>query len=341
MQPNEIGVLTTPCEMTFNNERLFELFGIVEILRKKKTSPADLKRHLKKLVTQSEQIKKYKKDFDYCKSNYAHIEHITDNEIVEDLYKYLIDDDLFLLESEKLKNYFNDQEKSRKLVLKKYKLKNNPLEFFARLTYWREHRKQVNLMGIHLLFYILDAIEILTGISVSYLKHLSPDEVPSILNGFISLDMLEKRSREGFMLEVRDGEKRLIAGKEAESINNEMEKKMMSQSDEKIISGFVASQGYARGIARVILSKDEFGKFQEGEILVTGMTRPEFVPLMKKAAGIVTNEGGITCHAAIVSRELNKPCIIGTQIATQVIRDGDLIEVRANHGTVRILERKQ
>jgi pyruvate,water dikinase len=69
------------------------------------------------------------------------------------------------------------------------------------------------------------------------------------------------------------------------------------------------------------------------------MTRPEFVPLMKKAAGIVTDEGGITCHAAIISRELGKPCIIGTQTATQIIKDGDLVEVRANHGTVRILNR--
>lgn len=77
----------------------------------------------------------------------------------------------------------------------------------------------------------------------------------------------------------------------------------------------------------------------EGEILVTGMTRPEYVPLMKKAAAIVTDEGGITCHAAIVSRELKKPCIIGTKIATQVLNDGDLVEVDAERGVVRVLER--
>ena len=65
------------------------------------------------------------------------------------------------------------------------------------------------------------------------------------------------------------------------------------------------------------------------------MTRPDYIAGMKKAAAIVTNEGGITCHAAIVSRELGIPCIIGTKIATQVFKDGDLVEVNANHGWVR------
>ena len=83
----------------------------------------------------------------------------------------------------------------------------------------------------------------------------------------------------------------------------------------------------------------ESASFQDGSVLVTGMTRPEFVPLMKRASAIITDEGGITCHAAIVSRELKKPCIIGTKIATQVLKDGDLVEVDADNGVVRILER--
>jgi len=81
-------------------------------------------------------------------------------------------------------------------------------------------------------------------------------------------------------------------------------------------------------------------QFQPEEILVTGMTRPEFIFLIKKASAIVTDEGGVTCHAAVVSRELHKPCVIGTKIATQVLHDGDLVEVDANQGVVKILKRK-
>ena len=74
---------------------------------------------------------------------------------------------------------------------------------------------------------------------------------------------------------------------------------------------------------------------------MTGMTRPEFVPLMKRASAIVTDEGGITCHAAIVSRELNIPCIIGTKIVTKVLKDGDEVEVDADNGVVKIIKKAE
>jgi phosphoenolpyruvate synthase/pyruvate phosphate dikinase len=107
--------------------------------------------------------------------------------------------------------------------------------------------------------------------------------------------------------------------------------------DGRSIKGEIGNTGQASGKVRIIRKNVEFDTFVEGEILVTGMTRPEFVPLMQKAAGIITDEGGITSHAAIVSRELNKPCIIGTRIATQVLKNGDRVEVDANTGVVTIL----
>jgi pyruvate,water dikinase len=67
------------------------------------------------------------------------------------------------------------------------------------------------------------------------------------------------------------------------------------------------------------------------------MTRPEYMPAILKAAAIIADEGGITCHAAIVSRELGIPCIVGTKIATQALKDGDLVEVDADKGIVKIL----
>jgi len=74
--------------------------------------------------------------------------------------------------------------------------------------------------------------------------------------------------------------------------------------------------------------------------LVTSMTRPEFVPAMRKAVAIVTDEGGITSHAAIVSRELGIPCVIGTKSATKVLKDGWIVQVKANHGQIVVLEKR-
>ena len=81
--------------------------------------------------------------------------------------------------------------------------------------------------------------------------------------------------------------------------------------------------------------EEDFKKFKKGDILITSMTRPEFLPLMRKAKAVITNEGGITSHAAIVARELKIPCIIGTKIATEIFKDGDHVEVDANYGWIR------
>jgi pyruvate,water dikinase len=110
-----------------------------------------------------------------------------------------------------------------------------------------------------------------------------------------------------------------------------------SQKETRELKGQIGNKGKIQGIIRVVRSAEQFNLFQEGEILVTGMTRPEFVPLMRRAAAIVTDEGGITCHAAIVSRELNKPCIIGTKFATHILKDGDEVLVDANQGIITIL----
>ncbi len=105
---------------------------------------------------------------------------------------------------------------------------------------------------------------------------------------------------------------------------------------EVLLQGLGAAPGAASGRVRVIASLDDRdGSLQEGDILVTHMTAPDWVPLMRRSAAIVTDSGGMTCHAAIVSRELGIPCVVGTGSATEKLRDGELVTVDATHGTVR------
>lgn len=104
----------------------------------------------------------------------------------------------------------------------------------------------------------------------------------------------------------------------------------------KELKGQSAFKGKVRAPARVILDKRNAGELKEGEILVTTMTMPDFVPAMKISSGIITNEGGVLCHAAIMSRELRKPCIIGTKIATDVIKTGQMVTLDADTGMVII-----
>lgn len=100
------------------------------------------------------------------------------------------------------------------------------------------------------------------------------------------------------------------------------------------LKGNVASGGQAQGEVRIILEESEFPKFQPGEILVTEETRPTFVSIMRKAKAVITNTGGMLCHAAIISRELQIPCLTGVHGATKILKTGDEVEIDGEKGTV-------
>ncbi len=106
------------------------------------------------------------------------------------------------------------------------------------------------------------------------------------------------------------------------------------EAGRELARGLGAAPGVAAGRVRVIRSRDDASELDEGEILVTRMTAPDWVPLMRRAAAIVTDSGGMTCHAAIVSRELGIPCVVGTGDGTDELTDGERVTVDAGHGVV-------
>ena len=108
-------------------------------------------------------------------------------------------------------------------------------------------------------------------------------------------------------------------------------------SSVKEFRGAVAFRGLVKGYAKIITKRDQISSLKNNEILVAVMTTPDYIPAMKKASAFITDEGGITCHAAIIAREMKKPCIIGTKVATKVLKDGDLVEVDAERGVVKIM----
>ncbi len=103
-----------------------------------------------------------------------------------------------------------------------------------------------------------------------------------------------------------------------------------------ILNGAGASPGIGSGSVKVLKSPKEIGKVKEGDVLVAEMTSPDYVPAMKKAAAIVTDEGGQTSHAAIVSRELGIPCVVGTKDATKVLKDDMVVTVDGSEGSVYV-----
>ncbi len=101
-----------------------------------------------------------------------------------------------------------------------------------------------------------------------------------------------------------------------------------------LLRGLGGAPGSASGAARVLTSLADAASLSDGDVLVTHMTSPDWLPLLRRAAGVVTDSGGMTCHAAIVSRELGIPCVVGTGEATQRLRDGEIVTVDATRGLV-------
>ena len=101
-----------------------------------------------------------------------------------------------------------------------------------------------------------------------------------------------------------------------------------------LLRGLGGAPGSASGAARVLTSLADAAALGDGDVLVTHMTSPDWLPLLRRAAGVVTDSGGMTCHAAIVSRELGIPCVVGTGEATSKLRDGEIVTVDATRGLV-------
>ncbi len=152
--------------------------------------------------------------------------------------------------------------------------------------------------------------------------------------------------RNFYVLHLNKNSLNLLVGKDAHSLYLKHIGEHVKEKTKKEIKGTSASIGKVRGRARIIrveglntLMKD-MKQFQKGDIMVTTMTQPTMVPIARKAAAIVTNEGGITSHASIIAREFEIPCVVGTKVATKVIKDGDLIEVDGDKGIVKITKNK-
>jgi len=170
------------------------------------------------------------------------------------------------------------------------------------------------------------------NISLNDFWYLSKEEIVGGLREKINIEsIIAKRKIEGFTIKQVGKKIKVLTGVKPEDwheaalpINNK-EIKGNAAFIGKIIKGKVQ-----------IVFDPALARMEIGDILVTPMTTPNFVPLMKKARAIITDEGGLLCHASIVARELKKPCIVGTKFATQVLEDGDKIEIDIKSGTVKI-----
>ncbi len=315
-----LHILTTPNQLTFSERERLSLLKI-----KQNYSLVKLEAHTQ--------------NFYWLRNSFARAIHLTSSDFQKSLKK-------IKFSSSELKALPQKPARNQRLinqVEKKYRLKLEQKSFFQLIrifAYLQDQRKECVLK----LMAAIDKIQIEISRRCrlpksEFYQYLISDLIQLLKTGR-KISRSELKSRQPFLFftqtKNQTNHTSFFRGTDAQNLSAYFQA-VKQQHRQQQLKGFVASKGKQGKIisGRVhLVIKPEGSNFKTGEILVTGMTRPEFVPLMKKAKAVITNEGGITTHAAIISRELGIPCLIGTKFATQILKNNDIITINLTTGVI-------
>ncbi|MDP2684226.1 MAG: PEP-utilizing enzyme [bacterium] len=241
-----------------------------------------------------------------------------------------------LLWEEKVR--LQDLRKRQCTLIHKLKLNSEEKRLFHSiriLGYWKFERKFMLQKTQGLAENFLLEVATRKYCSLPQVKMLLPREMKSfILKDQPKISNLNNRIKLS-IVQMKGQKVKVLTGPAAKMLADEIIRSQKVSKKITKIKGDVAYPGKTMGKVILVERASDMDKFKKGDILISSGTSPELIPAMKKAAAIITETGGITCHAAIISRELRTPCIIGTKIATQVFKDGDKVEVDAERGIVK------
>lgn len=210
------------------------------------------------------------------------------------------------------------------------------IELLKNFATYQDERKRNILIYLHFLEILLKEIGRRGKITLETMRDTFPSDIRNVLSGKISQEFIKNRKKSCFVVWKEKTKRPLILiGKDTKAWEEKLSPKLNRQT--QVVKGNCASKGKVKGKVRVLLNASENNKLKKGEILVTFMTSPDFMSAVKRCSAIVTNLGGVTSHAAIISREFGIPCIVGTKNATEILKTGDLVEVDADKGEVKIL----
>lgn len=237
----------------------------------------------------------------------------------------------------KEKIIISKEEAVKELRLTKEELYN--FDLLSDMAYVKSLRADCRQFLNVLLNKIIDRLAEAWGTKNEYLETLTIKEVCEIIEQRKDIPSdLKSRYSHSLFIQKDSEDYEVIYG---DAVTIFLDEKLIHnpKKEKEELKGNIAYIGKAKGHVKLVFGAQHNHKVKKGDILVSTVTSPQLLPAMVKAAAFITDMGGITSHAAIVARELKKPCIIGTKIATQVLRDGDLVEVDAERGVVKILEK--
>lgn len=244
----------------------------------------------------------------------------------------------------KLKSYKKIRNKDIKSTILKYEISPRDLQKFIDFGLALDVRNEAEYFVSYAGFYLLPFYKEIAKrlyISINQMRLLFETEIVDCLLREKDADNLLQLNGKfrGFGYNGIMSKRFDLSKGEVVKLFNYIEKYTYSIQGDNEQQGVCASAGKAKGFVRIISSPEQNDRVNEGDILITYATTVDYLPAMKKAAAIITEVGGLTCHAAVISREFEIPCIVALKNAMQNFKDGDLVEVNANQGIVRVLKK--
>lgn len=248
---------------------------------------------------------------------------------------------------QKIENHYKTIRQEKRRLIKELKLPQELvylLKASSEFMFIKDYRKGVYQKSYLLMDTVLEEIGKRLMLSLKEVKFMVEPEIRAALIDKVDHSGKTKQRLQKCCFHIENGVIRVWEGAECEQKIKELVGAPKAAEDVSSLTelkGMPAYTGKVTGTAKVVLVASDVAKVNEGDILISSATNPDLVLAMKRAAAFVTDTGGIISHAAIVSREMKKPCIVGTRQATRVFKDGDTIEVDADKGLVKLLQRNQ
>lgn len=242
------------------------------------------------------------------------------------------------------KNRFRENKRKTKELIKELRLSKKEKKKVENIRFALDLSMACDELYTYIPFKIRPLlIEISRRFSVSFnqIIEMQGKEILSLFNKPLSEKKLNNINArfEDHALVYKKGKTKVLVGKELQEYSKSYLEELKKIQESIEIQGETAFPGKTKGKVKLIRGVHDLPSFKKGFVLVTGVTLPQYVPAMKKAKAIITDEGGMLSHAAIMSREFKLPCVIGTKIATRALKNNELIEVNATEGIIKRLKK--
>jgi len=320
-----LGIMAAPTKLSFYAQ---EELALLDIEKKFKQS--------KELLFKKKIVEHWKEYF-WMLDNYFRPKRLTPDYFIGVIKKHKKDKIDPAKKQKEIYHHLQFVKQQKDQAIKKYKLDKETVmyaDMVDEFMMFQDERKKNTLKANRYLDEILKEIGRRRRIGWSRIKYLLPDEVIKFIKGKSFKKEINKRKKIAVVEYLGGNRYGFLGQKKALQYHQELFR-VDASSKIKEFKGIVANRGQAKGKVNILYTASQVNKMKQGDILVTTMTTPDFIVALKKAAALVTDIGGLTCHAAIVSRELKIPCIVGTKVATHILKDGDKVEVDAVKGVVR------